>query len=489
MIGYRTVRAAVAFAGIAVMGAAADLPQRYDVVIRGGRVMDPETGRDETADVGINGASIARISAAPLDGARVIDATGLVVAPGFIDLHSHVQDDEGYRLKALDGVTMALELELGVADVARFLEERKGGALVHFGTTADHPAARAAALGSPQPEGSLVPPAGPAMERPATEEELGRIKARLRSEMDRGALGIGMGIAYTPGATRHEVIETFRLAAERHRPVFTHVRSSGRAEPGSSIESVSEVIGAAAVTGASLHIVHINSSCLRDAAECLALVEGARARGLDVTTEAYPYGAGMTAINSSLFGPGWEKRLGIGYAELEDPQTGQRLDEASFRRLRSAPEQKVVLIFVNPDEIVDAVMVHPLVMVASDGLAAHPRGAGTYARVLSRYVRTQGRLTLMAALRKMTLMPAQRLESAAAAARRKGRLQEGADADIVVFEPRTVQDRATYKAPKMPSVGMRHVLVSGQSIVLDGKIVEGARPGRALLADGTAPAR
>jgi N-acyl-D-aspartate/D-glutamate deacylase len=482
----RTLGAVALCAGIPFVAGAADPPRRYDVVIRGGRVMDPETGRDATANVGIMGGTVTRISSAPLEGTRVIDAAGLVVAPGFIDLHSHAQDDQGYRLKALDGVTMALELELGVADVAQFLAERKAGTLVHFGTTADHPAARAAALGSPQPPGTLVPPAGPATERPATDQELERIKARLRSELDLGALGIGMGIAYTPGATRHEVIETFRLAAERHRPVFTHVRSSGRSEPGSSIESISEVIGAAAVTGASLHIVHLNSSCMRDAPECLALVEGARARGLDVTTEAYPYGAGMTAINSSLFGPGWETRLGIGYGELQDPETGQRLDEATFRRLRAAPEQKVVLIFTNPDEVVDAVMVHPLVMVASDGLAAHPRGAGTFARVLSRYVRTQGRITLMDALRKMTLMPAQRLESATAAARRKGRLQEGADADIVVFDAGTIVDRATYKEPRATSVGVRHVLVSGQPVVADGKIVEGVRPGRALLAEGAA---
>jgi len=468
---------------LAAVAAAAAPAGPYEVVIRGGRVMDPETGRDEVADVGIASGTVARISATPLEGARVIDARDLVVAPGFIDLHSHAQDPEGYRLKALDGVTTALEMELGVADVGRFLEDRNGGALVNFGTTADHPAARVAALGSPQPEGALVPPSGPATDRPATDEEIALIKARLGSELEKGALGIGMGLAYTPGATRHEVIETFRLAARWRRPVFTHVRSSGRTEPGSSIESIEEVIGAAAVTGASLHIVHINSSCLRDAPECLSMVEGARARGLDVTTEAYPYGAGMTAINSSLFLPGWEQRLGIGYGELEDPETGRRLDEAAFRRLRAAPTQKLVLLFVNPDEVVDAVMVHPLVMVASDGLLAHPRGAGTYARVLARYVRTQGRLSLMDALRKMALMPAARLERATAAARRKGRLQEGADADITVFDPRTVEDRATYKSSRAPSVGVRYVLVAGTPVVWEGTVVEGVRPGRALRAD------
>jgi N-acyl-D-aspartate/D-glutamate deacylase len=461
--------------------AAMQAPVRYDLVIRGGRVMDPETGRDQVADVGISAGRIARISTGPLEGARTLDARGLVVAPGFIDLHQHGQEAEDYRLKALDGVTTALEMEIGVADVARFLKEREGHALIHYGTTASHPAARAAALGAPMPEKAIVPPAGPATDRAASPAELARILDRLRSELDAGALGIGMGIAYTPGATRHEVIETFRQAAERRLPVFTHVRSSGRLEPGSSIEAVSEVIGAAAVTGASLQVVHVNSSCLRDAPECLSLIAGARARGLDVTTEAYPYGAGMSAINSALFGPGWQQKMGIGYQDLELPETGERLTEESFQRLHASPEPRLVLIHLNPDEVVDAVMAHPLVMVASDGLPAHPRGAGTYARVLARYVREQQRLTLMDALRKMSLMPAQRLERSTPAARDKGRLQEGADADVVVFDPQTIADRATYRAPRQPSVGVRYLLVSGTVAVEDGKVVTGAAPGRALV--------
>ena len=444
--------------------------------------MDPETGRDETADVGISRGSITRISTTRLEGVKVIEAGGLVVAPGFVDLHSHAQDPEGYRLKALDGVTTVLEMEIGVPDFGRFLQERGQGTLLNFGATASHAAARVAALGAPQPEGTLVPPSSAASDRAATPAERVRMAERLRADLEKGALGIGMGIAYTPGATRQEVIETFRLAAALRRPVFTHVRSSGREEPGSSIESVAEVIGAAAVTGASLTIVHINSSCLREAPECLALIEGARARGLDIGVEAYPYGAGMTALNSSMFRPGWERRLGIGYESLQLPENGQTLDAESFRRLREAPDQRLVLLFLNPDEVVDAVMLHPLVMVASDGLLSHPRGAGTFSRVLSRYVRSQGRLTLMDALRKMSLMPAQRLERATPAARRKGRLQEGADADIVVFDASTVEDRATYKSPRSPSVGIRHVLVSGQPVVADGT-------GRRGCPSGTGAAR
>ncbi len=250
-----------------------------------------------------------------------------------------------------------------------------------------------------------------------------------------------MGIQYTPGATRLEVIDMFRLAAERGLPVYTHVRSAGRVEPGSAVESVSEVIGAAAITGAALHIVHINSSCLRDSLECLAMVEGARARGLDVTTEAYPYIAGMTAVNSALFNPGWREKLGIDYGDLVLPDTGEHLTKERFDELHKSNTTRWVLVFANTQEIVDKVIPHPLVMIASDGAEGHPRNAGTYSRVLAQYVRGKGTVTLMDAIRKMSLMPAEMLERSTPTARQKGRLQEGADADIVVF------DAAYYQRP------------------------------------------
>jgi hypothetical protein len=276
------------------------------------------------------------------------------------------------------------------------------------------------------------------------------------------------------------VIQVFRLAAARRVPVFTHVRSFGLLEPGSSIEAISEVIGAAAISGASLHIVHINSSCISVGLECVSLVAGSRARGLDITTEAYPYVAGMTAINSALFNPGWKEKLGVDYNALQLPDTGERLTKERFDVLHAAPGNLAVLLFINTQEMVDAVIAEPLVMIASDGEDGHPRNAGTFSRILARYVRERGSITLMDAIRKMALMPAQRLEKSTVTARRKGRLQEGADADIVVFDPQIVADRATYAAPREPSVGMQYVLVGGTVLIDQGKLVANTFPGKAL---------
>ncbi len=458
--------------------------QQYELVLEGGRVMDPETGLDAVRNVGIRDGKIVRISSEALSGRRVIHAGGLVVAPGFIDLHQHGQELESQRVKALDGVTTALELEIGAPDVAQFLKAKKGQSLIHYGTSASHVAARALVFGAALPPGEILPKSGPATDQPATPEQIEAMLERLRAELDAGGLAVGMGIQYTPGATRLEVIDMFRLAAERRLPVYTHMRSSGRIEPGSAIEATSEVIGAAAVTGASLHIVHINSTCARDAMECLAMIEGARARGLDVTTEAYPYIAGMTFINSAVFNPGWQEKHGISYSELVLPNTGEHLTKERFDELHNSNTPQTVLIFSNKQEMVDKVIPHPLVMIASDGIPGHPRNAGTFSRVLAQYVREKGTITLMDALRKMSFMPAEMLERSTPAARQKGRLQEDADADIVVFDAATISDRSTFAKPMEPSVGVRYLVVSGTIVVDEGKIVPDVFPGRALLGAG-----
>jgi len=464
--------------------------QQYDLVIAHGRVLDPETGLDGVRNVAIKNGKIVRISTRALAGKRTIDASGLVVAPGFIDLHQHGQDLESQRVKAFDGVTTALEMEIGAPDVAEFLKMKQGHSLINYGSTASHVAARALVFGSPlSPESlepktgipDILPKSGPATNDHATGQQIEQIQDRLVHEFHAGALGVGMGIQYTPGATRLEVIDMFRLAAQYRLPVYTHLRSFGQTEPGSAIESVEEVIGAAAISGASLHIVHINSTCTTSSLECLSMIKGARERGLDVTTEGYPYIAGMTVLNSAQFNPGWREKLGIDYDKLVLLSTGEHLTKERFEELHNSSTPQSVLVFANTQEIVDAVITNPLVMIASDGAPGHPRNAGTYSRVLAQYVREKKTLTLMEALRKMTLMPAQMLERSTPEARHKGRLQEGADADVVIFDPLTIQDRATFAKPMEPSVGVRYLLVGGTVLIDQGQLVPGVYPGRAII--------
>ena len=451
--------------------------ERYELVIHGGRVVDPETSLDAVRDVGIRAGQIVAVSESPLTGTRVIDATGLVVAPGFIDLHQHDLSPGAYRLKAMDGVTTALELEIGPNDVRKFLEERRDHSLINFGTSASHPWARNAVLGkSDAGEREIVPHTGAATNDAATPEQIARMQQRLREELDAGGLAVGMGIQYTPGASRQEIIEIFRVAAERTVPVFVHMR-------GDRVESVGEVIAASAVTGAALHIVHINSSCLRDAPECLRMVAGARGRGLDVTTEAYPYIAGMTQINSALFNPGWREKAGMEYSDLMIPNTGERLTKERFEELHASPKPQIVIMFNNKQAVVDEVMTNPLTMVASDGLGGHPRNAGTFARTFSQYVHDRRTISLMDAVRKMSYMPAVRLERSTVAARKKGRLQAGADADVVVFDAEKFRDQSTFEKPDVASVGVRYLVVNGTVVVDGGAVVDGVAPGRAVVGD------
>ena len=445
----------------------------YDVVLRGGRVLDPASGLDAVRSVGIAGRKIAAISMEPLRGRIDIDAAGLVVAPGFIDLHSHGQTPENYRYKAMDGVTTALELEVGVSPVSDWYKAREGKSLIHFGASAGHIPARMAVM---KDSGGLLP-RDAAMNRAATAEEQHAIEAIVRRDLDEGGLGMGMGITYTPTATPDEILSLFGLAARFRRPVFVHMRG------GNVVASLQEVVTDAAVTGAPLHIVHINSAATAKTPLALQMIEGARARGLDVTTEAYPYTASMTEIASAAYS-NWERQGPEYFERLLWPATGERLTRESFERYRK--QGGFVISFGNTEEMVRAAIAHPLVMIASDGIIengkGHPRGAGTFARVLGQYVREQHALSLMDAVRKSSLMPAQRLESMSPAMRQKGRLQVGADADIGVFDPARVIDKATFENAGQYSEGFRYVLVEGSLVVRDGHLQDGVAPGRAIRA-------
>ena len=454
--------------------------QVYDVVILNGRVIDPESRLDAVRNIGISDGTIKAITTANLSGRTVVDAKGLVVSPGFIDLHQHGQDEENCRFKAMDGVTTALELEVGTGDIDRWYANREGKTLINYGVSIGHLAARMAAMHEP----NEFLPSGQAARRAATDVEIAEMKLQLERGLQRGAVAVGFGIQYVPNASRWEILEMFRVASRFGASCHVHLRNAGMKEPASSTQALEEVIAAAAITGAPLHVVHIQSTGGKATPRLLEMIAEARARKLDVTTECYPYIAGMTDIKSAIFNEGWQEVFGIDYADLQWAATGERLTKESFERYRKTGG--MVAVFSMTEEIVETAVASPLTMIASDGILnngkGHPRTAGTYTRVLGRYVRERGGLSLMDALRKMTLMPAQRLERRVPSMKSKGRLRVGADADLVLFDPAHVIDKSTYEAPAQYAEGMRYVFVNGVMIVKNGELQTGVSPGRPVRA-------
>ena len=452
----------------------------YDLVIVNGRVMDPESGLDRVRNVGIRNGVIQAVSDSPLIGHELIDARGLVVAPGFINLHWHGKDPHSEYYEAMDGVTSTFELEVGVADVDRWYDERVGRMPINYGVAIGHAPVRMAVMGDP---GDFLP-SGDAARKPATDAQLAEIERRVEHGLQRGAVGIGFHLASTPAASRWEILQMFRLASRYGAGAFVHIRGASSAGSADREDGLVEAIGDSAVSGAPVHVAHINSSGQQSTGRLLGIIEEARRRGVDVTTECYPYVAGATRIESVVF-DSWTDKPPEEYAKLQWAATGERLTRETFLQYRK--RGGLVLIHANTEDVIRTAVASPLTLFASDGFDVHPRNghprsAGTYSRILGRYVREQGVLTLMTALRKMTLLPAQRLEARIPQMRNKGRIRGGADADIVVFDAARIIDRATYEEPAVYSEGMRQVIVGGRFVVRDGRVVEGALPGAPVRA-------
>lgn len=497
----------------------------YDLVIRGGRIVDPESGRDEIADVGVKAGTIAAVGTIPQSSAEdTLDATGRIVCPGFVDLHAHGQSVAADWMQAFDGVTTALELEVGVLPVAAWYEGQKArGRVLNHGVSAGWIFARKAVKAGILPDPGLHPmemmgqgsaDEGRWSSGVASPAEVAGILDILSEGLREGGIGIGIPHGYAPGAGVKEMTAVCQIAARAGVPTFTHIPFMSNADPQSSEEAYVRLIGYAAATGAHMHVCHLNSTSLHDIARCRELLLNAQERGLPITVEAYPYGTGSTVISASFFAdPEFPQRTGSAYDSIELIHNRHHMrDRGELLAVRLAdPAALVAWHFLDLQrnhahrDLLELSVLYPGGAIASDAmpwvepdgslyrgtdwplpqrLSSHPRSAGTFAKFLGEYWRERERIGLLEAVAKCTIIPARIIEGCLPQMRRKARLQEGCDADILVFDPQIVAARAGFADMTAHAVGVEALLVAGTPVIRGGALNPQVRPGRALRCGG-----
>ena len=477
----------------------------YPLVLQGGRVIDPETGLDAIRNVAIANGRITAISETALAGDKTIDVTGKIVAPGFIDLHTHSPTKLGQDYQALDGVTTALELEIGSYPISDYGLDIRSQPRINFGSSAGYLSARVrlkqgiAVPDMTQKDSptlvnftglltalrSLYSYPNEGFTEKANASERHQLKTMIEEQLSKGALGIGLGLDYmSEGIDETELAMIFDLAAKHQAPLFIHIRRGINGDP----SGLDEVLNHAKRSGASVHICHITHNAVKNIELFLAKVRDAQESGVDVTTEVLPYNAGSTSISAAVFKRDWQTIFGITHGDVEWAETGERLTESTFaQHLEESPNGAVIHHYLKESWTKIAIQ-EPGVIIVSDLLPMVSKDKkvaphnGTFSKVLGRYVRDEKLLSLPNALAKISLLPAKRLENLAPAFKNKGRLQVGVDADITVFDPVTVIDQATYANPYQGPIGISHVLVNGVLVVDNGQLLETSFPGKLVSA-------
>jgi cytosine/adenosine deaminase-related metal-dependent hydrolase len=481
-------------------------------ILRGGLVVDPGSRTETIADVVITDGRVTQVSPAAADDAdaTIIDVTGLIVGPGFIDLHSHVHSIAGQRLQAFDGVTTNLDLEAGVMPVERaYARAAEEGRVLNYGYSASWTAARGQVLAGVTPQGDFHGDrdllGSPAWQRSSSRAELDAWLGILEGELAGGALGIGVLLGYAPRSDPDEYIAVARLAAVAGAPTFTHVRDLVEVDPTIPIDGTVEITRAAAETGAAMHHCHVNSTSRRHVDRALATIAAGRSAGARLTVEAYPYGTGSTSIGAFFLAPSFLRGAGLGPSNVVMLGTGERIE--NVRRLDELraidPAATCLIEFLDERVEEDRALLRraqefPNSIVASDampvewpdhraddrswplppGAFTHPRTAGTFSRSLRIMVREHGLWSWIEAFRRCSYLPARILDDIAPAVRTKGVLVPGADADLVVLDPATITDNSSAADPVRPSSGVRHLIVGGTFVIRDGQLDESAYPGR-----------
>lgn len=488
-------RAVAALACAACLSGGASPLKSHDLVIAGARVIDPASGFDGIRNIAIDGDRIVAISQQRLAGRTSIDARGLVLGPGLIDLHSHGMNVPSNWLQAFDGVTTALELEGGAWPVAdAYRATATEGRPLNYGYASGWEFARRQLFGA---RGAAL----------LSTKESQRVVAAVAQGLDQGGLGIALTPGYIPLSNRREYLALAELAAQRKVPSFTHIRFKNLSDPGTAIEGIEEVIAAAAMTRAHMHICHINSSATRELPHLLALIANARRAGIPVSIEAYPWGAGSTGIGAPFLAPENLPLLKLTPGSIEYLPTGERIaDNARLAQLRAQdPEGRALIHYLDEqvpadNALIDAAILATDTIIASDtvpygvgndsfttaswplpaNLAGHPRSAATFIRVLKQMVIDSHRMSLIDFFRRASLLPARLLERTAPEMRGRGRIAIGSVADLVLIDLATASDQASYARPAAPSKGVRALIVSGRFVIRDGRLIAQARPGRPI---------
>lgn len=489
----------------------------YDLVIRNGRVVDGTGAAAARADVAVKGGRIAAVGKVEGTAARTIDAAGRVVAPGFIDVHTHIEGGIERNPRAdnflLDGVTTVITGNCGSSELnlaAWFAKLEKLGLGINVGSLVGHNSVRREVMG--------------AANRQATAEEIRRMQGLVDRAMRDGAVGFSTGLEYVPGtyADTAEVV-ALATAAAAHGGVYTsHMRDEGIRE----IEAITEAANVGKAAGMRVEISHLKidrRSVWGASAKSLELIERFRSEGVDVVADQYPYDRAATNLGIRL--PAWALADGKVKERLADAATRAKIaaemranlkemgepDYAFATVARYGPkpawegktiaaiaaagvEGQIETIFemmgaggasmiykLMGDEDIERIMRWPNTAIASDGGVTqmgvgspHPRSYGTNARVLAEYVRERNVLTLEDAVRRMTSLPAGTF-----GLKDRGAVRAGMAADVVVFDPAAVADRATFERPHAYSVGFEWVVVNGV-VAVDGGKVTGARGGSAV---------
>lgn len=465
-------KATVIFPGTSDMRGQRGNRQIYDTVIMNGIVVDPETETVKAGfNIGIKNSRIAEITDENITGKETINAEGRIVSPGFIDVLSYSPNDIGNKYKIGDGVTTNLAMHGATAHFKSWFDSySRRKMLVNYGG-----AVFVGAIRSEMGIGRYSTP---------TAGQIEKMKAITEQAIKEGGIGISFSPEYLPGTSADEIKGIMNVGKKYGMTSFFHVRYSDMIEPGTNIDAIKEVIGYARETGCPVQVVHIVSTGgTYSMPQSLKLIDDARKEGLDITIDTYPYHYWATYANSARFDDGWQQRFGIGYSELQVGGSREIVTAESFKKFRKLGI--LLVAYAIPKEDVALSLQPDYCMIGSDciiepSLNNHPRGSGCFSRTIGLYSRELKVITLMKAIKMMTLTTARRFEDVAPALKQKARLQVGKDADIVVFDYNTIIDTATVENPASYSKGIEYVMVNGVTVKDLKGIRTGVSPGKPI---------